>query len=176
MKKETEFHVLQGRSAGFVTRLIAYLTDLAVVAGLLALTGWLVVVADSVIAGIGLDPGVDLATLYAFMVPFIIATYYVVLWSLTGRTVGKWLMGLKVVGRNGEPPSVRGALVRLIGYGISALAAWAGYLWVIIDDERQAWHDHLARTWVIYDYERRRRGEIYETYRRRTRASQGKGR
>ena len=59
------------------------------------------------------------------------------------------------------------SLLRLIGYGLSALALWLGYVWIIIDDERQGWHDHLAGTYVIYDYERRRGGQIYEDYRHR---------
>lgn len=170
MSKQDEYHVLQGRVAGFVTRLISYLLDLVVIAGLLALTGWLSVVADSVIAKLGLDPSVDLSAIYAAMIPFIIGTYFVVLWALTGRTIGKWLMGLKVVGADGYPPTIGRSLVRLIGYGLSALALWVGYVWVIIDDERQAWHDHLAKTWVVYDYERRKRGEIYDNFRHRAAA------
>ena len=167
MSRNKEFHVLQGRSAGFVTRLFAYLADLAVIAGLMAVSGWLAVLADDVIASIGLDPSVDLAAIYLLLVPFLIGTYFVLFWSLTGRTVGKWFMGLKVVGRNGRPPTIGRSLLRLIGYGISALALWMGYLWVIIDDERQGWHDHLAKTYVIYDYQRRTSGQIYEEYQRR---------
>jgi len=167
MSKKHEFHVLQGRSAGFVTRLFAYLADLAVIAGLMAVSGWLAVLADTVIESIGLDPRVDLATIYLFMIPFLIGSYYVLFWSLTGRTIGKWFMGLKVVGRDGRPPSIGRSIVRLFGYALSALALWTGYLWIIIDDERQGWHDHLAKTWVIYDYERRDGGQIYENYARR---------
>jgi uncharacterized RDD family membrane protein YckC len=174
MSKDTEFHVLQGRAAGFVTRLIAYFVDLVVVTGILALSGWLAVVADNLIATMGLDPGIDVATIYTVSIPFIIGTYFVVLWALTGRTIGKWLMGLKVVGRDGLPPTIGRSLLRLIGYSVSLLFFWGGYLWVIIDDERQGWHDHIARTWVIYDYERLKRGQIYENYRMRTKAKQTK--
>lgn len=175
MSKNTDFHVLQGRSAGFVTRLIAYFLDMVVITGLLALTGWLAVVADNLIATMGMDPGIDIATIYTISIPFIIGTYFVVLWALTGRTIGKWVMGLKVVGRDGLPPTIGRSVLRLIGYGASTLVMWAGYFWVIIDDERQAWHDHIAKTWVIYDYERQKRGEIYENYRKRTEAKQAKG-
>ena len=170
MSRRDEFHVLQGRAAGFVTRLIAYFVDLVVITGILALSGWLAVVADNLIATIGLTSNVTVATVYAVSIPFIIGTYFVVLWALTGRTIGKWLMGLKVVGRDGLPPTIGRSLLRLIGYGVSMLFMWAGYFWVIIDDERQGWHDHLAKTWVIYDYERQKRGQIYENFRKRTEA------
>ncbi len=168
MSKKSEQHVLQGHSAGFVTRLFAYLVDLAIVGGLLALTGWLAIMADNVIERMGLDPGVDLSTIFVFLIPTIIGSYFVMFWALTGRTIGKWFMGLKVVGRDGEPPTIGRSFIRLIGYGLSAAAMWVGYLWVIVDDERQGWHDHLAKTWVIYDYERRKPGEVYENYRRRS--------
>jgi uncharacterized RDD family membrane protein YckC len=171
MSRTNEFHVLQGRSAGFVTRLFAYLADFAVIAGLIAVTGWLAVLADNVIESLGINLRVDLTTIFLFFTPFLIGSYFVLFWSLTGRTVGKWFMGLKVVGRNGRPPSIGRSLLRLIGYVLSALVLWAGYWWVIIDDERKAWHDHLAKTSVIYDYERQRGGDVYERYRRRAERS-----
>lgn len=167
MSKKGDQHVLQGYSAGFVTRLFAYLVDLAVIAGLLTLTGWLAIMADNVIESMGLEPRIDLATIYVFTIPLIIGGYFVMFWALTGRTIGKWLMGLKVVGRDGLPPTIGRSFLRLIGYGFSTVVFWMGYLWVIIDDERQGWHDHFAKTWVIYDYERRKPGEVYENYRRR---------
>ena len=171
MSANKEFHVLQGRSAGFITRLFAYLMDIVVLAGMVAVGGWLAVLADNVIESVGLDPRIDLATIFIFLIPFVIGSYFAVFWALTGRTIGKWFMGLKVVGRDGRPPSIGRSLLRLIGYGLSALALWLGYVWIIIDDERQGWHDHLASTYVIYDYERRRGGQIYEDYRHRVERS-----
>ncbi len=164
MVKPKQQHVLQGRSAGFITRLLAYVVDLAVVAGILSIGGWLAVLVDTIFDRMGLDPGVDVSTIYVFMIPWIIGFYFVMFWALTGRTIGKWFMGLKIVGANGRPPSIGRSLVRLIGYGLSALAFWIGYAWVIIDDERQGWHDHMARTWVVYDYERRKGGEVYQSF------------
>ncbi len=164
MSKTGDYHVLQGRSAGFVTRLLAYLADLAVVAGVLAIGGWLAVLVDTVMERMGLDPNIDVATIYVFMIPWIIGLYFVMLWALTGRTIGKWFMGLKIIDADGNPPTIGRSIVRFLGYGLSALAFWVGYAWVIIDDERQAWHDHMAKTWVVYDYERRKGGEIYESY------------
>jgi uncharacterized RDD family membrane protein YckC len=159
-----EEHVLQGLTAGFVTRLLAYVIDMIVVAAIVVLGGWIAALVDDTIARVGLTVRIELAAIYIFLIPFIIGLYYVVFWSLTGRTIGKWLMGLKVVGANGRPPTIGRSLIRVIGYGLSAILFWAGYLWVIIDDERQAWHDHMARTWVVYDYERRTEGETYEDY------------
>jgi uncharacterized RDD family membrane protein YckC len=171
MSRIQELHVLQGRTAGFVTRLIAYMMDVAILAGIIALGGWLAVLADNVIVAMGVNARVDLATIFVFMIPFIIGSYFVFFWSLTGRTIGKWFMGLKIIGRDNKNLSIGQALWRFIGFGISAIVFWMGYLWVIIDDERQAWHDHMAKTWVIYDYERRSGGQIYEEFQRRAEGS-----
>jgi uncharacterized RDD family membrane protein YckC len=161
---KNELHVLNGRTAGFVTRLFAYVMDIAIVAGILALGGWIAVLIDNMIENVGLDPRVDLASIYVFMIPFIITLYFVMFWSLTGRTIGKWFMGLRVVNQDGRPPTIGRSIVRALGYALSALAFWIGYVWVIIDDERQGWHDHMARTWVVYDYSRTSSSEMLNEY------------
>jgi uncharacterized RDD family membrane protein YckC len=145
--------------------------DVAILAGLIAVGGWLAVLADNVLESMGLNIRVPLATIFLFLTPLVIGSYFVFFWALTGRTIGKWFMGLKIIGRDGKNLSVGQALWRLIGYGVSAFLFWAGYLWVIIDDERQAWHDHMAKTWVIYDYERRSGGQIYAEYEHRAEKS-----
>lgn len=159
-----DLHVLNGRSAGFVTRLVAFFIDLVIVSGMVALGGWIAVLADNTLEAFDIDVRANLAAVYVVLVPFIIGLYFVMLWSLTGRTFGKSLLGLRVINKDGRPPTIGRSVVRLLGYAVSAIVFWVGYLWVLIDDERQAWHDHFARTWVIYDYTRSAAGETYEGY------------
>jgi uncharacterized RDD family membrane protein YckC len=168
MSKRSEEHILQGRTAGFVTRLLAYVTDVVVLAGIVALGGWIAVLIDTVFEQMGLDLNIDIATIYVFLIPWIFGLYFVVFWSLTGRTIGKWFMGLKVISADGNPPTIGRSVIRFIGYGVSAIVFWLGYLWVLIDSDRQAWHDHMAKTWVVYDYERRKQGEVYNSFIERT--------
>ena len=159
-----DLHVLQDRTAGFVTRLFAFVLDLVVVAGILSLGGWIAVLIDDLLERVGLNPSVSLTTIYVVCIPGIIILYFVMFWALTGRTIGKWFLGLKVVQADGRPPTIMHAIVRALGYGLSTLALWVGYLWVLIDDERQAWHDKMARTWVVYDYARRKQGDLYTEF------------
>lgn len=166
-----DIHVLQDRSAGFVTRLFAFVIDLAVTAGILAVGGAIATLVDNAIALMGLDPRIDMTVIYFWMIPVIIGAYYTMFWSLTGRTIGKWFMGLKIIGVDGRPPTIGRALLRFLGYGISTIAFWAGFAWVVVDDERQGWHDHIARTWVVYDYARRKPGEIYDDFLHRSDAT-----
>ena len=169
MSKE-EYHVLQDRTAGFVTRMFAYIMDLVLIAAIVAMGGWISVLIDTALDKMGLEPSVSMSVIYLWSIPLIIGAYYVMFWALTGRTVGKWFMGLRVVDKHGNSPSIGRSIVRFLGYGLSAVAFWIGYAWVIIDDQRRGWHDHIAKTWVVYDYSRRASGEIYESYRERVEA------
>ena len=160
---------LDGRVAGFVTRLMAYVLDIVILVALIALGGWIFLLVDDFIQNF-FDEGVEVVSLnviFVALVPILMILYFVGFWSLTGRTPGKWVLGLRVVGPDGEPPRLSRSLIRLLGYAISALALWLGYLWVLVDDDRQGWHDHMARTWVVYAFEAPRRGEDYQRTRRR---------
>jgi uncharacterized RDD family membrane protein YckC len=84
--------------------------------------------------------------------------YWVAGWTLFGRTAGKAILGLRVVGKKGGArPGLGRSLVRMAGYILSALPLYAGFLWVSVDADRRGWHDHLAGTRVIYDEGRRTR-------------------
>lgn len=75
--------------------------------------------------------------------------YYVGLTGITGQTLGKRAMGLRVVGPDGDPPGIGRAFLReTIGRFLSTLACFVGYLWVLWDNEQQAWHDKIAGTHV----------------------------
>jgi uncharacterized RDD family membrane protein YckC len=152
---------LDGAAAGFVTRLLAYLLDALLVTAFVAVGSWLMVQVDALFEEMNVNLRVSAATIFVVLTPFFIGAYYVVFWALSGKTIGKQVLGLKVVGADGRPPSLGRSMLRLVGYAISTLALWTGYLWIIVDDNRKGWHDHLAGTWVIYDWAKRHRGEIY---------------
>jgi uncharacterized RDD family membrane protein YckC len=75
--------------------------------------------------------------------------YYVGFWTKSGQTIAKSLLGIQVVGANGEPISWGKGLLRYIGYIISAMVASIGFLWLAFDRKRQGWHDKMAGTYVI---------------------------
>lgn len=80
--------------------------------------------------------------------------YFVILHGMEGRTVGKWLFGLRVVGERQEPITYGQALVRWVGALLSAPLV-LGLLRILWNREKRGWHDLLAGTWVI----RERHGE-----------------
>ena len=70
-------------------------------------------------------------------------------WLWRGQTVGKRIMGLRVMRTNGNRVKFWPSVKRLFGMIISLPLFW-GYLIVLIDNRRQAFHDKLAGTIVIY--------------------------
>jgi uncharacterized RDD family membrane protein YckC len=80
----------------------------------------------------------------------VVATYFVLFWTLAGETPGMRLMALRVIGRAGDPPRLGQALLRLVGMILAAIPFFAGYLLILVDDRRRGLHDMLAGTTVVY--------------------------
>ncbi len=86
---------------------------------------------------------------------FLFALYSISMWLLVDKTLGQALLGLRVLRTDGRSLTLGPAVRRILGYYISFLALFLGFLWVLIDDRRQGWHDKIADTVVIYDWEAR---------------------
>lgn len=74
--------------------------------------------------------------------------YFVVFHGIEGKTIGKWLLGLRVVAGDLGSITYRRALLRWIGM-VAFAPVLLGFLWVLWSREKRGWHDLLARTWVI---------------------------
>lgn len=76
--------------------------------------------------------------------------YFVFLHALGGQTLGKKMLGIKVVRIDtGREPNLGWSVVRLVGTWVSTLILCLGYLWPLWDDRKQAIHDKMAGTVVI---------------------------
>jgi uncharacterized RDD family membrane protein YckC len=76
------------------------------------------------------------------------AAYFVIFHSLDGRTIGKWIFGLRVTGaENGDVTGSQALLRWVAAVGFAPILL--GFLWVIWSREKRAWHDIIAHTWVI---------------------------
>lgn len=83
----------------------------------------------------------------SFLINF--AYYWYFLTQHDGQTLGKRLMGVRVVRANGEPLDFVTVLIRYVGYYINSFFFMLGWIWALFDDQRQGWHDKLANTYVI---------------------------
>ena len=74
----------------------------------------------------------------------------VAFWRFRGGTPGKMAIGAVIVDANtGLAPTTVQLIIRYLGYFLSTVVFGLGFLWVIWDARKQAWHDKLARTVVI---------------------------
>ena len=104
-------------------------------------TGILTVIQLLLTAGFGDLGATGLLLLFAYRVLFT---------GLKGQTPGKMLLRIKVVDERGRVPGIGRALVREVpGRLISEISLGLGYAWAAWDDKKQAWHDKLARTYVV---------------------------
>lgn len=78
-----------------------------------------------------------------------LAGYGAVMWRFRGTTIGGIVFGLKIVRLDDRPVDWPTAIVRALACFLSLFAAGLGFLWMIWDPERQAWHDKIAGTVVV---------------------------
>jgi uncharacterized RDD family membrane protein YckC len=143
------------RWGGFFRRVGAFLVDVVVIVLLSSLMGFMAYVGYKV--GLAAHDRAMSWNTAAPLVSFLtlawmgLATiYFVVFHGMEGKTVGKWLLGLRVVGTDQRPISYRRALLRWIGtIGLGGASFGLAFLWILWQREKRGWHDFLARTWVV---------------------------
>ncbi len=148
---------LKGHYAGFVSRLLAYSIDLVVITVTLVVTAWIVSTANSLVSTVNFGQTYpQLRAIFAGTGSLLFtAGYFILFWTAIGQTPGKILLGVRIVGRSGQRISFLQAIIRYLGYLLSTLALFLGFGWILIDNRRQGWHDKLARTFVVYDWDAR---------------------
>jgi uncharacterized RDD family membrane protein YckC len=75
--------------------------------------------------------------------------YQLLCHTLAGATLGKRLLGLRVVGPDGRRPSLLRSTIRAALSAISVAAVGLGVLLALFTVSGRSFHDLLARTWVV---------------------------
>ena len=143
---------VSGHYAGAFTRLAAFLIDWFV---LTALYGALVAGAQWFAeAFLGLELSIGGENRWGWIAGFVVwaYSYMAVGLTITGRTPGKSLLGLKVVTRAGRPIGAGRASLRVLAEPLSFVAFGLGLVGIVIGRERRALHDVIAGTAVVYDW------------------------
>jgi len=147
----------QGNYAGAVTRLVAFAADVGASWGIFTVTAAAVTFAIGLVTGhtVNLNNGtiVPLITLFCLIVWEFV--YFAYQWSLSGKTVGMALLGIRVVSTDGEPIAGRQAVYRTLALPLSFLAFGLGFLGILLNRDRHAWHDRMAKTVVVYSWDAR---------------------
>ena len=154
------FHV---HPAGFISRFVAFIIDLVIISLIMFLfiAGVNLIINFfnfSVLFGqiFGEDSSLlntmeqIIVLITAFSGLLFTFVYFMFFWVMAGFTPGKAVMGLRVVRENREPITWRRAFLRMLGYWVSAIPFFLGYVWILFDQHRQGWHDKMADTYVVY--------------------------
>ncbi len=88
-------------------------------------------------------------TLLLVMVFFIVNRLMIPV--LSGKTVGKQLMGLKIINLKGETPGFGALFLRHVPGMLISSFFFLGYVFALISSERRAWHDYVGGTRVVSD-------------------------
>jgi uncharacterized RDD family membrane protein YckC len=144
------------RWGGFFRRTFAFLVDVVMVFLLSAVMGFLSYLGYKVgLSAHGRSVTWQSSTPLLFFLAwgwiFLITGYFVMFHGMEGKTIGKWLLGLRVVGADRRMITYRQALLRSFATLIAAAPFGLGLLWILWSSEKRGWHDFLARTWVVRD-------------------------
>jgi uncharacterized RDD family membrane protein YckC len=75
---------------------------------------------------------------------------FVVLAGRNGQSAGMRILGIQIARTDGKRMTMRGAALRhLVGYPLSMVLFFLGFLWMLWDPRQQGWHDKLAGTIVV---------------------------
>lgn len=141
---------IQGEPAGLVSRLLANAVD-AIVAAVVVGIGYLGVVLFRLVTDRTQFewPAPSFAAIF-LLYEAVLAVYLTLGWTTTGRTVGKQVMGLRVVARRGGRMRLPGAFLR----AALCVVFPVGLLWVAVDRGDRSVQDLVLRSAVVYDWHR----------------------
>lgn len=128
---------------GFWIRFVAMIID-DIITGILFI--WLL---GMVVMGI--NPLAAAGDSSGFLVQFLLpAAYTIGFWIAMQATPGKMALGLVVVdAKTGQPASAGKYVLRFLGYIVSTIVLFLGFIWVAFNPRKQGWHDLIAGTVVV---------------------------
>lgn len=167
MSKETDIAVSTVKYAGFWVRFLASWIDTAVlivpiglIVYLLSGGAWLdfsqlsqsIALAQNSAMADALQSMPKASMKWESLFELLVAGVTIVFWKRwAGATPGKKLLGIHVVdAKSYENINNKQAIIRYIGYIVSAIPLGAGFLMVGLRRDKRALHDLLAETVVIY--------------------------
>jgi uncharacterized RDD family membrane protein YckC len=153
-RRELERRRLEGSYAGGMSRLIGYVIDVFLVTASFTIGATVFEYVVNAVLPVELDladapiaSGIALAV-WSF-------TYFTYLLATTGRTVGKALVGTRVMRADGSDLKAGRAAVRVLATSLSFATFGIGLLLILIRKDRRALHDLIAGTCEVYSWQRR---------------------
>ncbi|MGD9169206.1 MAG: RDD family protein [Candidatus Thiodiazotropha sp.] len=128
---------------GFIRRLAAILYDLLLLIALLF-------VATAIITlPLGHPSGAMLLVFQFFIFEIIPLIFFTGFWVRGGQTLGMRAWRLKLVRLDGGNITWSDGLKRHLAALLSILVFGLGFIWILADPQKLAWHDRLSKTRLI---------------------------
>ncbi len=147
MNRQNPIDISQAVTPGLFRRLAAICYDGLLLLALLMVATSLIIIPLGLEAGdasVGRNPFFQLV-IFGLIPPFFFSWF----WIKGGQTLGMRAWRLRAVRDDGRPLTWRDALLRYF----SALLSWAvaglGFLWILVDHDKLAWHDRLSKTRLV---------------------------
>lgn len=151
----------KGEKADFKNRLLANIFDLCLLGliniififlSLFTIVGWDLVFSDFFsIALLGSQFSFS-KLMFIFIFLLIFTGYFVYFLWRDGQTIGKMLLKVRVVSVDGQPLTLKKALLRSFSYLASILTLGIGFFWIKFDKNNEAWYDRISKTHVVKLY------------------------
>lgn len=137
--------------ASFSRRFLAFFIDISVI----LTVSFFTIIIGLLASGIEINEGVmkfSYILLPVYLILCLLAsTVLLFLHAYSGKSFGKLIFGIRVVREDGRSVSLGQSFTRWVGYYLSALPVFYGYLSAKFDNNLQAWHDKISKTYVIKD-------------------------
>ena len=140
---DTKVETAQMKYAGFWRRLGAYFVDMLIIWAITTIIYFI----STMLALINVNIGI----IVSFLAIIISIVYVVGFWTWLGQTPGKMALGVRIVKMDGTPISLGVAILRYIGYIVSAVVVYIGYLMIAFHGQKRGLHDLIAGTVVIIE-------------------------
>ena len=143
--------------AGFGIRLLAYILDIFFFRVSVAFLGLYIGLGLYIFSNNPSTIATDIGNKvlgFGYLIDYLLFfLYFSVFLSLFSTTPGKFLCKLRVLGENNLPVNVVNSVIRSLLQPFSTLLFGIGYVSLLKDPKKRAWHDKLARTIVVHTKE-----------------------
>jgi uncharacterized RDD family membrane protein YckC len=146
---------VEGTYAGGGSRLIGYIIDTVIITTSFALGASVLEYVVSTVFPVELDLN-DTAPWIAAVALFVWSfVYFAYSLAVTGRTIGKAIVGTKVYRADGADLGAGRAVVRVLAMSLSFALLLIGFMFILLRKDRRALHDLIAGTCEVYWWRRR---------------------
>lgn len=150
------FTAIEQKKASFFSRLLAFIIDMLLLNAIFLVVSFMLDLSLSYLFKYMSITDEDfsykvIGSIIYFTCILIMFFYFSYLTYRYGMTLGKKVLGIKVVNEYGRRPEITEVIKReLFGKILSSLFMGLGFFWALFDKKNQALHDKIAKTYVIY--------------------------